>query len=192
MIAAWLLVAAFIWGDNPMAVESRVAVAVAAAIDPDGNWEEGIAAAVAGSPAAVPAEILVRGVNAAVVAEAEAADTTEAAAIREAGEVAILEAVAAAEAVIDEEAASGTAAAIQKAAEERKDKPGPLLPYARIIAIEVKAATKVTSDDWNKLKRLRKMIGDQFAQGIVFYTGSWSRSAGDQIYIRPIESLWQP
>ena len=66
------------------------------------------------------------------------------------------------------------------------------LPDGRIIAIEVKAATTVTSDDWNKLKKLRGMVGDQFAQGIVFYTGSRSRSAGDQIYIRPIESLWQP
>ena len=66
------------------------------------------------------------------------------------------------------------------------------LPDSRIIAIEVKAATTVTSNDWNNLKKLRKMIGDQFAQGIVFYTGSRSRSAGDQIYIRPIESLWQP
>ena len=66
------------------------------------------------------------------------------------------------------------------------------LPDGRIIAMEVKAATTVTSDDWNKLKKLRRMIGDQFAQGIVFYTGSRSRSAGDQIYIRPIESLWQP
>lgn len=66
------------------------------------------------------------------------------------------------------------------------------LSDGRIIAIEVKSATTVTSHDWNKLKRLRRMIGDQFAQGIVFYTGSRARSAGDQIYIRPIESLWQP
>lgn len=46
--------------------------------------------------------------------------------------------------------------------------------------------------DWAHLAKLRGLLGEGLAQGIVFYTGSRALPAGDRIHIRPIEALWQP
>ena len=66
------------------------------------------------------------------------------------------------------------------------------LPDGRVVAVEVKAAATVYPKDWANLKRLRNLLRDRFAHGIVFYTGSHALPAGDRICIRPIETLWQP
>ena len=66
------------------------------------------------------------------------------------------------------------------------------LPDGRVVAVEVKAGATVHPKDWANLKRLRNLLRDRFAHGIVFYTGSHALPAGDRICIRPIETLWQP
>ena len=65
-------------------------------------------------------------------------------------------------------------------------------PSGRAVAVEVKAAATVHPKDWSNLAKLRKLLGDRFAQGIVFYTGSRALPASDRINIRPLESLWHP
>lgn len=65
------------------------------------------------------------------------------------------------------------------------------LPDGRAAAVEVKASLTVGSDDLANLKKLRDLMGDQFAQGIVFYAGSRALPVGDRLHIRPIESLWR-
>ncbi len=66
------------------------------------------------------------------------------------------------------------------------------LPDGRAAAVEVKASATVHPRDWANLAKLRGLLGERFAQGIVFYTGSRALPAGDRIHIRPIEALWQP
>ena len=65
------------------------------------------------------------------------------------------------------------------------------LPDGRVAAVEVKASMTVGSNDWANLKKLRDLMGDQFAQGIVFYAGSQALPVGDRLHIRPIEALWK-
>ena len=66
------------------------------------------------------------------------------------------------------------------------------LPDDRIVAVEVKASAVAGAKDRANLEKLRDLLGDQFAQGIIFYCGSHALDAGDRICLRPIESLWQP
>ena len=66
------------------------------------------------------------------------------------------------------------------------------LPDGRAVAVEVKVSATVHHKDWAKLAKLRGLLGDGFAQGVVFYTGPRALPAGDRIHIRPIEALWQP
>ena len=66
------------------------------------------------------------------------------------------------------------------------------LPDGRIAAVGVKASAVAGAKDRANLEKLRDLLGDQFAQGIVFYCGSHALDAGDRICLRPIESLWQP
>lgn len=66
------------------------------------------------------------------------------------------------------------------------------LPAGRAVAVEVKASATVHPRDWANPARLRGLLGERFAQGVVFYTGSRALPAGDRIHIRPIEALWQP
>ena len=65
------------------------------------------------------------------------------------------------------------------------------LPDGRTVAVEVKAAAAVHPRDWSNLAKLRDLLGNRFAQGIVLYTGSRALPAGDRISVRPIEALWQ-
>ena len=65
------------------------------------------------------------------------------------------------------------------------------LPDGRAVAVEVKAAAAVHPKDWSNLAKLRGLLGNRFAQGIVLYTGSRALPAGDRISVRPVEALWQ-
>ena len=65
------------------------------------------------------------------------------------------------------------------------------LPDGRAVAVEGKAAAAVHPRDWSNLAKLRDLLGNRFAQGIVLYTGSRALPAGDRISVRPIEALWQ-
>jgi predicted AAA+ superfamily ATPase len=60
----------------------------------------------------------------------------------------------------------------------------------RIVALEVKAGTRVWSTDLRSMARLRDKLGERFAAGVALYTGERAYAADDRIYVLPIERLW--
>lgn len=66
------------------------------------------------------------------------------------------------------------------------------LDDGRIIAIEVKAGTKITGKDLNGMRALRDELGDAFVAGVVLHTGQLSYSPEDRIYVMPVDRLWTP
>lgn len=61
----------------------------------------------------------------------------------------------------------------------------------RVVAIEVKAASTVRSEDFRGIRHLAERIGDDLVAGIVFYTGARTLSFGDRLRAMPIAALWQ-
>ena len=59
-----------------------------------------------------------------------------------------------------------------------------------VIGIEVKAGSRVTSDDWKGLRMLRDKVGSRFRTGLVMYTGDMPYRLDDGIYAMPIDKLW--
>lgn len=66
------------------------------------------------------------------------------------------------------------------------------LDDGRIIAIEVKASSKVAGNDLNGLSALRDTLGDAFAVGVALHTGQRSYTPKDRIHVMPIDRLWTP
>lgn len=61
-----------------------------------------------------------------------------------------------------------------------------------IAAIEVKAAATVDTRDSRAMAKLRNSRGDDFAAGIVIYTGAKTVPLGDRLWAVPISALWAP
>jgi predicted AAA+ superfamily ATPase len=61
----------------------------------------------------------------------------------------------------------------------------------RVVGIEVKAASSVSSDDLRHLRHLRAKAGDAFHRGVLLYTGTEVLSLGDRLIAAPIDALWQ-
>ena len=61
-----------------------------------------------------------------------------------------------------------------------------------IAAIEVKAAATVDTRDSRAMAKLRDRRGDDFAAGIVIYTGAKTVPLGDRLWAVPISALWAP
>jgi uncharacterized protein len=59
-----------------------------------------------------------------------------------------------------------------------------------VIAIEVKAAETVRSEDFRGIQRLARRLGDQLIAGIVLYAGSQPLSFGERLRAWPISTLW--
>ncbi|MCY3948506.1 MAG: ATP-binding protein [Acidimicrobiaceae bacterium] len=59
-----------------------------------------------------------------------------------------------------------------------------------IVAIEVKAASRVDRHDARGLRALRKTLGDGFLAGIVISTGEMSYRLEDRIWVIPADRLW--
>ena len=59
------------------------------------------------------------------------------------------------------------------------------------IAIEVKAASSVSRNDFTGMKILRDMLGDRFLCGVLLYTGNEVQPFGDRLYCAPISAIWQ-
>ncbi len=60
----------------------------------------------------------------------------------------------------------------------------------RIVALEIKAGTRVRSADLRSMARLRDKLGTRFAAGVALYTGERSYAVDDRLYVLPIERLW--
>jgi len=59
-----------------------------------------------------------------------------------------------------------------------------------VVAIEVKAATRVTNKDLTGLRAIRDGLGDAFLAGVVLNTGPQAYRADDRIQVLPIDRLW--
>ncbi|MFI5429071.1 DUF4143 domain-containing protein [Aeromicrobium sp. UC242_57] len=61
----------------------------------------------------------------------------------------------------------------------------------RVGGIEMKAAGSVDRKDFKGLTFLRDKLGDRFALGVVFYTGTRAVPFGDRLVALPYSALWQ-
>lgn len=60
-----------------------------------------------------------------------------------------------------------------------------------VVAVKVKAGTRVQGKDLAGMERLRALVGDSFVAGIVLHTGQRSYTASDRIHVLPAEALWR-
>jgi uncharacterized protein len=59
-----------------------------------------------------------------------------------------------------------------------------------IVAIEIKAAATISSDDLRGLRRLADVVGNRLKMGIILYDGLENLPLGDRFRSAPISSLW--
>src|SRR5262245_23543683 len=62
----------------------------------------------------------------------------------------------------------------------------------RLVGVEVKSRTTVTSGDFKGLRALREMTGDRFTRGVVLYAGAEALPFGPDLSALPFASLWRP
>jgi uncharacterized protein len=62
----------------------------------------------------------------------------------------------------------------------------------KVVALEVKAASRVDRRGLTGLRVIRDALGDAFAAGVALYTGSRSYAADDRVYVLPVDRLWIP
>ena len=62
----------------------------------------------------------------------------------------------------------------------------------RVVAFEIKAASRATGGDFPGLRSLRDHLGDAFVAGVVLYTGERSYTFEDRLHVMPIDRLWRP
>lgn len=62
----------------------------------------------------------------------------------------------------------------------------------RVLGFEVKAASRVTGDDFKGLRQLRDRLGESFVAGLALHTGSRSFTIDDRLHALPIDRLWTP
>ncbi|MFC7644444.1 ATP-binding protein [Streptosporangium lutulentum] len=61
----------------------------------------------------------------------------------------------------------------------------------RVVGIEVKASSTVRPDDFRGLRHLADRLGDDFAVGVVLYTGTQTLPFGERLRAMPVSSLWE-
>ena len=59
-----------------------------------------------------------------------------------------------------------------------------------VAGVEVKASATVRNSDFRGLRKLKKVVGDRFAAGVVLYDGEISASFGDGMFAVPVRALW--
>lgn len=62
---------------------------------------------------------------------------------------------------------------------------------SRVVGIEVKSASHLTSEHSKGLRHLREVIGEKFHRGIVLYTGRQTAAIDDRIWAMPVSALWE-
>jgi len=60
----------------------------------------------------------------------------------------------------------------------------------RVVAIEVKAGTRVPGNDLGGLRKLRDKLGARFLGGMVLYLGQRAYTYEDRIHVIPVDQLW--
>ncbi len=61
----------------------------------------------------------------------------------------------------------------------------------RVVAFEIKAASRASGSDFPGLRSLRDHLGDAFMAGVVLYPGARSYPYEPRPHVRPIDRLWQ-
>ncbi|WP_406318018.1 ATP-binding protein [Streptosporangium sp. NBC_01639] len=61
----------------------------------------------------------------------------------------------------------------------------------RVVGIEVKASSTVRPDDFRGLRHLADRLGDDFAVGVVLYTGTQTLPFGERMRAMPVSALWE-
>ena len=59
-----------------------------------------------------------------------------------------------------------------------------------LVAVEVKAGSRVAGGDLKGLERLRDATGDRFVAGAALYLGERSYSYSDRIHVLPVDRIW--
>jgi uncharacterized protein len=59
-----------------------------------------------------------------------------------------------------------------------------------VVAVEVKAAETVRSDDFRAIRLLERRLGDRFVAGVVLYAGEQALPFGERLRALPISALW--
>jgi uncharacterized protein len=59
-----------------------------------------------------------------------------------------------------------------------------------VVAIEVKAAETVRSEDFRGIRRLQRRLGDRLLAGVVLYAGQHSLPFGERLRALPISAMW--
>ena len=60
----------------------------------------------------------------------------------------------------------------------------------KLIAVEVKATTKIDSSDFNHIKSFADETGNKFLRGVLFYTGSEIIPFAKNLFALPVSTLW--
>jgi uncharacterized protein len=58
------------------------------------------------------------------------------------------------------------------------------------IAIEVKAGTRISGEDFRGLRQLKERLGLRLEEAIILYTGEHAYTHDDWITILPLDRLW--
>jgi predicted AAA+ superfamily ATPase len=61
----------------------------------------------------------------------------------------------------------------------------------QVVAIDVKAASTVRTEDFRGLRHLAERVGDDFLVGIVLYTGTQTLPFGPGLRAVPVSALWE-
>lgn len=61
----------------------------------------------------------------------------------------------------------------------------------KVVALEVKASSRVRSGELRSLARLRRKLASQFLGGIVLYTGQRAYTHDTSVYVVLLARLWQ-
>jgi len=61
----------------------------------------------------------------------------------------------------------------------------------KLVGVEVKASSTVTSSDFYALRKLKEYAGDRFEKGVVLYDGETSVGFGNGLYAIPIRFIWE-
>ena len=60
----------------------------------------------------------------------------------------------------------------------------------RLVGVEVKASSSVSSSDFKGLRALQELVGEKFHRGILLYSGQHVLPFGEGLYAVPLSALW--
>lgn len=61
-----------------------------------------------------------------------------------------------------------------------------------VVALEIKAGSRVGDRDMAGLRVIRDALGDAFVAGVVLHTGEWSYASKGRLFALPVDRLWTP